>query len=40
MMWLRFVPLAFFSITALSLAVFQSIEITQAFIDMFFHRES
>lgn len=40
MMWLRFVPLVFFSMTALSLVVFQSIEVTQAFIDAFFHKES
>jgi hypothetical protein len=40
MMWLRFVPLVFFSAAALSIALFQSVEVTQAFIDMFFHKES
>ncbi|WP_268877621.1 hypothetical protein [Heyndrickxia camelliae] len=32
-MWIRFIPVVFFSMTALSLVAFQSIEIVHAFID-------
>jgi len=32
-MWVRFIPIVFFSMTALSLVAFQSIEIVHAFID-------
>ncbi|WP_283249422.1 hypothetical protein [Bacillus sp. FJAT-49736] len=32
-MWVRFIPIVFFSFTALSLVAFQSIEIVHAFID-------
>ncbi|MBM7584145.1 hypothetical protein JOC86_000682 [Bacillus pakistanensis] len=38
-MWLRFIPIVFFSLTALSLFTFQSIEIFQAFSDLFFHKD-
>ncbi|MGV3463773.1 MAG: hypothetical protein ACO1OT_00585 [Heyndrickxia sp.] len=32
-MWIRFIPIIFFSMTALSLVAFQSIEIVHAFFD-------
>ncbi|MGG1690471.1 hypothetical protein [Heyndrickxia ginsengihumi] len=35
MLWLiRFIPVAFFSLTALSLVTFQSLEIVHAFFDI------
>jgi len=36
MMFFRFIVIGFFSLTALSLVSFQSIEIFQAFMDSFF----
>jgi hypothetical protein len=32
-MWIRFIPIIFFSISALSLMTFQSLEIVHAFFD-------
>jgi len=33
-MWIRLIPIVFFSLTALSLLTFQSIEIVHAFFDV------
>jgi hypothetical protein len=33
-MWVRFIPIVFFSLTAVSLVAFQSIEIVHAFINI------
>ncbi|MEW4283480.1 hypothetical protein [Priestia koreensis] len=37
--WIRLVPVAFFSITALSLIAFQSVEIVHAFLNLFSHKQ-
>ncbi|WP_285292064.1 hypothetical protein [Bacillus sp. ISL-18] len=34
-MWIRLIPIIFFSVTALSLLTFQSLEIIHAFFDLF-----
>ena len=34
-MWIRLIPIMLFSVTALSLLVFQSVEIVHAFFDLF-----
>ncbi len=37
MMLLRYLVIGFFSVTAVSLIAFQSVEVFQAFMEMFFH---
>ncbi|PEA53026.1 hypothetical protein CON64_20455 [Bacillus pseudomycoides] len=37
-MWIRFVLIGFFSVTAMSLISFQLTEIFQAYSDMFFNK--
>lgn len=39
-MWIRLIPIIFFSITALSLLTFQSLEIVHAFFDYFTNQSS
>ncbi|EKN69030.1 hypothetical protein M670_02997 [Schinkia azotoformans MEV2011] len=39
MLFFRFIVIGFFSLTALSLFSFQSIEIFQAFVDSFFQNK-
>ncbi|MGE6259612.1 hypothetical protein ACQKCU_17270 [Heyndrickxia sporothermodurans] len=38
MMWLRFIPIIFFSVTGLSLFAFQSVEIAHAIMDLIFNK--
>ncbi|WP_268877625.1 hypothetical protein [Heyndrickxia camelliae] len=37
-MWIRLIPIVFFSMTALSLIAFQSLEIIHAFFDFITHK--